>query len=299
MIQQPQYLKRGDKIAIVAPAKRLPKPIGTAIALLKEWGLEVLIGDSVYAGYHQFAGDDALRRGDIQKYLDDPEVKAIIAARGGYGTIRIIDDLDFTAFLNKPKWFVGFSDITVLLCHVFAKLNTQSIHGQMPYTFEEASAESLESLRKSLFGEHNIYKYTSRFANRSGVSKGVLIGGNLTLLAMMEGSESEIDYKDKILFLEDVGEQEYSIDRLMRMLKRAGKLANLIGLIVGAFTAIEEEIIPFGQSAEEVIWELVKEYNYPVCFNFPSGHIDNNLSMVIGADVELLIQENEVEFKYV
>lgn len=299
MIQQPPYLKRGDKIAIVAPAKRLPKPIDTAIALLKEWGLEVLIGDSVYAGYHQFAGDDALRRADIQKYLDDPEVKAIIAARGGYGTIRIVDDLDFTAFLNKPKWFVGFSDITVLLCHVLSKLNTQSIHGQMPYTFEEATAESLESLRKSLFGEQNIYKYTSTFANRTGLTNGVLIGGNLTLLAMIQGSDSEIDYEDKILFLEDVGEQEYSIDRLMRMLKRAGKLANLKGLVVGAFTAIEEEIIPFGQSAEEVIWELVKEYDYPVCFNFPSGHIDNNLSMVIGADVELLIQENEVEFKYV
>ena len=282
MIKQPAYLKKGDKIAIVSPAKKLPKRIDPAVELFKQWGLEVIIGESVYADYHQFAGDDLLRARDIQCFLDDPSIKAIIAARGGYGTIRIIDEFDFTAFIENPKWIVGFSDITIMLSHLFNVLNTQSIHGQMPYTFDDATPESLESLRKALFGEPLYYEYTSTFKNRPGVAEGLLIGGNLTLLAMVQGSLSEMDFTDKILFLEDVGESEASIDRMMRMLKRSGKLADLKGLIVGAFNEIEEEKIPFGQSPEEVIWEVVKDYDYPVCFNFPTGHIADNKAMVLG-----------------
>ncbi len=300
MIKQPPYLKKNDKIAIVCPAKKLPKPIDAAIAVLKTWGLEVLTGETVTASHHQFAGDDALRAADLQKYLDDPDVKAIIAARGGYGTIRIIDDLDFTAFINNPKWVVGFSDITVLLSHVFGTLNTQCIHGQMPYTFEEATPASLDSLRNALFGEPLSYQYNSenKVSNRSGRAEGVLIGGNLTLLTMVEGSISEMDYTDKILFLEDIGEQEFSIDRMMRMLKRSGKLAKLKGLIVGAFNEVEEENIPFGQTPEEVIWEVVKEYDYPVCFNFPTGHIDDNRAMIPGSPVTLTIEQQLVVLKH-
>ena len=295
MIKQPPYLKKGDKVAIVCPAKYLPKPIDFAIAKLKEWGLEVLIGDSVSAIHHQFAGDDTLRSNDLQKHLDDPEVKAIIAGRGGYGTIRIIDMLDFTAFEANPKWIVGFSDITVLICHLLAKLNTQSIHGQMPYTFDDATPESLESLRKVLFGERTIYTYESHFKNRTGEAEGVLIGGNLTLLTMLEGSDSAPDYTDKILFLEDVGEHEYSIDRMMRMLKRSGRLANLKGLVIGALNEIELEKIPFGQTPEEIIWDIVKEYNYPVCFDFPTGHISDNRAMVIGAVIRLNVSDFKTE----
>ncbi|MFW0714440.1 S66 peptidase family protein [Pedobacter sp. N23S346] len=298
MIKQPPYLKKGDKIALVCPAKKLPKSIDKAIALLTSWGLEVIIGESVYASHHQFAGTDKLRTKDLQQFLDDPSIKAIIAGRGGYGTIRIIDELDFTPFNLHPKWVVGFSDITILLSHIVSQSGIQCLHGQMPYTFEESTPEAIASLKKALFGEKQTYTYDSEFTNRSGETEGVLIGGNLTLLAMLQGSVSEMDFDDKILFLEDVGEHEYSIDRMMRMLKRAGKLANLKGLIIGAFNEIEEEKISFGQTADEVIWDIVKKYDYPVCFNFPTGHIENNLSMILGAHVSLKIETNNVQFKY-
>ena len=299
MIKQPPYLKKGDKIAIVCPAKKLPKSIDSAIEILKSWGLEVIIGETVSADHHQFAGSDALRTSDLQQFLDDSDIKAIIAGRGGYGTIRIIDDLDFTAFMVAPKWLIGFSDITVLLSHALAKLSTQSIHAQMPYTFEESTPEALASLKGILFGEPLTYRYTSDFKNKTGSIEGVLIGGNLTLLIALEGSVSEMDYTDKILFIEDVGEHEYSIDRMIRILKRKGKLNKLKGLIVGAFNELGEEKIPFGQTPEEVIWDLVSEYDYPVCFNFPTGHIDDNRAMVLGAKVALNINEHEVEFNYI
>ncbi|MDN3586984.1 LD-carboxypeptidase [Pedobacter aquatilis] len=299
MIIQPTYLKKGDKIAIVCPAKKLPKSIDYAISVLKSWGLDVIIGKSVYAEENQFAGSDDLRASDIQTYLDDPLVKAIIAGRGGYGVIRIIDKLDFSNFIKNPKWFVGFSDITVLLAHIFAVTNTQSMHAQMPYTFDDSTPEALLSLRKALFGESQIYEYKSEFDNRAGNCTGVLVGGNLTLLCMLQGSVSEMDFDGKILFIEDVGEHEYSIDRMLRMLKRAGKLAKLKGLIIGAFNEISEEKIPFGQTADEVIWEIVKDYDYPVCFNFPSGHIDDNLTMIVGATVELKVETNNVKFRYI
>ena len=298
MIKQPPYLKKGDKIAIVCPAKKLPQSITAAIGVLEGWGLTVIVGKTVSAEHHQFAGTDELRASDLQQFLDDSSIKAIIAGRGGYGTIRIIDELDFTLFCQNPKWLIGFSDITVLLSHSFAQLNTQSIHAQMPYTFEESSTEALASLRKALFGEEVSYTYKSEFKNKAGKAEGILIGGNLSLLMAMQGSVSEMDYTDKILFLEDVGEHEYAIDRMMRSLKRAGKLAKLKGLIVGAFNEIGEEKIPFGQTPEEVIWELVKEYNYPVCFNFPLGHINDNRAMVLGRNISLQIDTTNVALKF-
>jgi len=293
MIKQPAYLKKGDKIAIVCPASRLPGGIESAIALFQQWGLVVVIGKTVKAAHHQFAGEDALRTADLQEHLDDPEIRAVIAGRGGYGTIRIIDDLDFTAFTENPKWIVGFSDITVLLSHIYARFGIQSIHAQMPYTFEEATPESLESLRKALFGEEIGYDTRLDTTNNTSTpnppakTNGVLIGGNLTLLVMLQGSESEMDYTDKILFIEDIGERPAAIDRMMRMLKRSGQLAKLKGLIVGAFNELPVEKIPFGQSPEEIIWEVVKEYGYPVCLNFPVGHIDDNRAMKIGSSFTL------------
>ncbi len=297
MIKQPAYLKKGDKIAIVCPAKKLPGSIAPAITILESWGLEVTIGKTVTADHHQFAGDDALRAADLQGFLDDSEIKAIIAGRGGYGTIRIIDELDFRQFKKQPKWIVGFSDITVLLSHLLADLNTQSIHGQMPYTFNKATPASLESLKMALFGGPVSYEHNSTFPGRNGTAEGILVGGNLTLMVMVQGSVSEVDYTDKILFLEDVGEHEYSIDRMMRMLKRAGKLAKLKGLIVGAFNEVAIESIPFGASPEEVIWDLVKEYDYPVCFNFPVGHIDDNRAMVVGAGFDMIVQNQTTILK--
>lgn len=298
MIKQPPALKKGDKIAIVCPAKKLPRSIQKGIAVLESWGLEVVTGKTVEGSYHQFSGTDAERAADLQQYLDDPEIKAVIAARGGYGTIRIIDELDFTAFNRNPKWLIGFSDITVLLSHVFSACNCRSIHGQMPYTFEESSAEALQSLRDILSGEKPVYCCESSLLNRPGEARGTLIGGNLTLLLAVEGSVSEMDFKDKILFLEDVGEHEYAIDRMMRSLKRKGKLAGLKGLIVGGFTELGEEAVPFGQSPEEIIRDLVAEYNYPVCFGFPSGHIADNRSMVLGAEILLEVETNKVKLSY-
>ena len=299
MIKQPPYLKKGDKIAIVCPAKKLPAPIDKGIEILQSWGLEVVLGETVTGSHNQFSGTDELRTQDIQTFLDDPSIKAIIAGRGGYGTIRIIDELDFTAFNKNPKWLVGFSDITILLSHAFAKLNTQSIHGQMPYTFEESSPEALESLRKALFGENDTYTYTSDINGRDGETEGILIGGNLTLLLAVEGSVSEMSFDNKILFIEDVGEHEYSIDRMIRTLKRKGKLAKLKGLVVGAFNEVGEESIYFGQTPEEVIFEQVKDYNYPVAFLFPSGHIADNRAMVLGKTVSLTVANNNITFKYI
>jgi muramoyltetrapeptide carboxypeptidase len=297
MIKQPPYLKKGDKVAIVCPAKKLKHPIDHAVALIESWGLEVVLGKSVYAEHHQFAGNDDLRAADMQFFLDDKDTKAIIAGRGGYGTIRIIDDLDFSTFKENPKWIVGFSDITVLLSHVTGPEHTQSIHGQMPGTFDEATPESLESLRKALFGEDLSYTYDSEYPNRPGEAEGILVGGNLSLLIALESSPSAMDFKDKILFLEDVGEYEYAIDRMLRMLKRSGKLAALKGLIIGAFNHIKEEDIKFGQGVEEVIERIVRDYDYPVCFNFPVGHIDDNRAMVLGKNSLLKVTGNHVSFQ--
>jgi muramoyltetrapeptide carboxypeptidase len=298
MIKHPPHLKKGDKVAIVCPAKQLPQPIDSAIKILEAWGLTVIVGETVNTAYHQFAGTDESRTQDLQKYLDDSDVKAVIAGRGGYGTIRIIDDLDFTAFLKSPKWIVGFSDITVLLSHIYAQFGLPSIHAQMPYTFDESTPEALESLKNALFGERISYQYESTFNNRPGQAEGILIGGNLSLLMALEGSASEVDFTDKILFLEEVGEHEYAVDRMLRSFYRKGKLAKLKGLIIGAFNGMTPELIPFGQTPEQVIWEIVKAYDYPVCFNFPTGHINNNMAMIVGNKISLAVETSKTTLKF-
>lgn len=288
------FLKKGDKIAITCPAKKLPAPMTDAVKLLQSWGLEVVLGETVEASYHQFAGDDDLRARDLQLFIDDDSIKAIIAARGGYGTIRMIDKVDFSRFAQKPKWLVGFSDITILHTHLFANYGVQTIHGQMPVNIPDASAHSLETLRNALFGEPLNYQFTSHTLNRSGKTTGILVGGNLSLLIAVSGSVSDLDYNGKILFIEDVGEYLYSIDRMMRNLKRAGKLAHLAGLVVGAFTDVKDNDIPFGQTVPEIIMEVVKDYNYPVCFDFPAGHIPDNCSLVLGKTLNLSVNNEHV-----
>jgi muramoyltetrapeptide carboxypeptidase len=294
----PPYLMPGDTVAITCPAKKLPHNINDAVKLLESWGLKVILGETVNASWNQFAGTDELRASDMQQFLNNPEVKAIFAARGGYGTIRIIDKLDFNSFKEQPKWIIGFSDITVLHSHIQALYQTESIHGQMPLTIPDGSKPSLESLRKALFNEPLEYHYTSEIPNKNGQAKGVLIGGNLTLMVMMAGSTSEQDYSDKILFLEDVGEYLYSLDRMLWNLKRAGKLDNLKGLIVGSFTEMKDNDIPFGQKAEEIILSHVAEFNYPVCFNFPAGHINDNRALIFGREVKMDVQGQEVNIIY-
>jgi len=294
----PPFLKKGDKIAITCPAKKLPNPMTDAITLLQSWGFEVVLGETIEASYHQFAGDDELRTRDLQQFINDDDIKAIIAARGGYGTIRIIDHVDFSRFATHPKWLVGFSDITVLHAHLFANYDAQTIHGQMPVNIPDASAYSLETLRKALFGEEINYSFTSHALNRSGEATGILTGGNLSLLVAVMGSASDYNYDGKILFIEDVGEYLYSIDRMMRTLDRAGKLKNIAGLMVGGFTEAKDNDIPFGQTAPEIIMEVVRNYNYPVCFDFPAGHIPDNQSLIFGKTLSLSVDENQVEASY-
>ena len=294
----PSYLQPGDTVAITCPAKKLPRNIEDAVKLLESWGLNVILGETVHASWNQFAGDDELRSTDFQRFLDDPSVKAIFAARGGYGTIRIIDRLDFSGFSNHPKWIIGFSDITVLHSHIQSLYKTESIHGQMPLTIREGSEISLETLRKALFNEDVNYAYTSKANNKSGEAEGILIGGNLSLLVMMAGSVSEQEFSDKILFLEDVGEYLYSIDRMMWNLKRAGKLNNLRGLIIGGFTELKDNDIPFGQTAEQIIMGHVKEFGFPVCFNFPAGHIPDNRALIFGRMSRLKVDGQQVELSY-
>jgi len=296
---RPPYLQNGDKIAITCPAKKLPRPMTDAVTLLQSWGLEVVIGETLAAEYHQFAGDDDLRARDMQRFLSDDSIKAIIAARGGYGTVRIIDKLDFSRFVQKPKWLVGFSDITVLHAHIHANYGIPTIHGQMPVNVWDATPTSLETLRKSLFGEDVEYEIGGHPLNREGEMSGTLVGGNLSLLISVLGSASDYDYAGKVLFLEDVGEYLYSIDRMMRALMRAGKLSNLAGLIVGGFTECKDNDIPFGQTAEEIIAEVVKEYDYPICFNFPAGHIADNRALVFGETINLKVEQNKAYTYYI
>lgn len=273
-------------------------PIDDAVRLIESWGLKVVLGESVFATWNQFAGTDELRADDFQRFLDDNQVKAIFAARGGYGTIRIIDAIDFSGFEANPKWIIGFSDITILHSHIHALYHTQSIHGQMPLTIPDGSRISLETLRKALFNEPYEISYESLVENRSGEGSGILTGGNLTLLQMMSGSISQQDYKDKILFLEDVGEYLYSIDRMIISFKRAGMLAGLRGLVIGGFTDLKDNDIPFGQTAEQIIMGHVNEYDYPVCFNFPAGHIEDNRALIFGREVNLKVENSLVSLKY-
>jgi muramoyltetrapeptide carboxypeptidase len=295
----PPYLQKGDRVAIVCPAKKLPKPMDDAVALLQSWGLDVVLGQTVTAGYHQFAGDDALRTHDLQQYVNDDSIKAIFAARGGYGTVRIVDSVDFSPLNVNPKWIIGFSDITVLHAHLYRNHELCTIHGQMPVNIPDATATSVETLRKALFGEALTYQLPPHPLNRTGKASGILIGGNLSILVSLSGSVSDYDYTGKILFLEDVGEYLYSVDRLMYTLKRAGKLKHLAGLIVGGFTDLKDNDIPFGQTAQEMIKAAVEEYDYPVCFDFPAGHVSDNWAMVFGKSLTLDIQQNSVIARYI
>ncbi|MFD2144540.1 S66 peptidase family protein [Mucilaginibacter antarcticus] len=267
-----------------------------AVALLQSWGLEVVLGETVTASYHQFSGDDELRARDMQRFIDDDSIKAIFAARGGYGTVRMIDQVDFSRLATNPKWLIGFSDITLLHAHLFANYGLQSIHGQMPVNIPDASAASLKSLKKALFGEEVSYQFQSHSINKPGEATGIVIGGNLSLLISAIGSVSDPDYNSKILFIEDVGEYLYAVDRMMRTLKRAGKLKKLAGIIVGGFTDIKDNDIPFGQTVPEIILDIVKDYDYPVCFDFPAGHIPDNRAVIFGKTAVLAVANNQFSF---
>jgi len=299
MSKIPDFLKKGDKVAIVCPASFIRGSIDVGIKTLESWGLEVVVGKTVETSFHQFAGDDNMRAADLQWALDDPSIKAVFAARGGYGCVRIVDEIDFSSFEKNPKWLVGFSDITVLHSHIQRNYKIATIHGQMPKSFETGTKASLETLQNALFGHDMDFAYEQTlFPNRAGEGKGKLIGGNLAILLSVLASDSDVNYKNKILFIEDVGEAYYSIDRMLWALKRAGKLKKLNGLIVGGFSAMKDNDPAFGQSVEEIVWDKVKEYDFPVAFAYPAGHIDDNHALVLGRKVALKTTENSVQLTY-
>lgn len=295
----PPYLKKGDKVAILCPAGFINEDLSPAYQILKDWGLELVIYPSVNAQDNYFAGSDNLRSNDLQDALDNTEIKAIIAGRGGYGCVRIIDKINFEKFIREPKWLVGFSDLTVILNHIEHNFNIPTIHGQMVKALLKATPSSIQSLYNVLFGINKDLSYTSNNKlNRHGKGKGTLIGGNLAILHSILASNSDPNYDDKILFIEDVGESYYNIDRMLWTLKRANKLNKLKGLIVGGFTELKDSNPSFGYTFEEIIFEIVKEFNFPIAFDCPVGHIENNHALIIGQEVELSIQKDKVRIAY-
>ncbi|MBE8713407.1 S66 peptidase family protein [Sphingobacterium hungaricum] len=298
-MKRPSGLQKGDKVAIVCPASFVRGTVDIAVKTLESWGLEVQIGKTVTSAYHQFAGDDALRAKDLQDALDDDSVKAVFAGRGGYGTVRIIDAIDFSNFKKNPKWLIGFSDITVLHSHVERNLAIPTIHGQMPKSFEESTKSGLNTLKTALFGKPLAYSFKqNKQENREGKVEGILIGGNLAILHSILASDSDMVYDNKILFIEDVGESFYNIDRMLWTLKRAGKLAKLKGLLVGSFSSMKDATPGFGQTVEEIILDKVKGYDYPVAFHFPAGHIDNNHALILGAEVRMEVGKSHVNLEF-
>jgi len=283
----PPSLQKGDTIAILSTArKNIDDNLKPAIDLLHSWGLEVVIGKTIGLDNNQLAGTDAERAADFQQQLDNPNIKAIWCVRGGYGTVRMIDLLDFTKFKQSPKWIVGFSDVTVIHSYI-NNLNIATIHGAMPITVGKASVESIESLRKSLFGESLNYEIPFDAANRLGTAKGEIVGGNLSILYSLMGSNAQIDCKGKILFIEDLDEYLYHIDRMMMSLKRCGCFDGLNGLIVGTMTKMKDNDIPWGKNANQIIEDVTKGYSFPILYNFPAGHFRDNRALIFGKQVSL------------
>ena len=296
---KPSFLKKGALVAIVATARKITKEeLMPAINLLESWGLKYILGDSIDVEEHQFAGSDALRAKDFQQQLDNPNVNAIWCARGGYGTVRMIDLVDFSNFKNNPKWVIGYSDVTVLHTHINA-LGITTIHGQMCLEIEKRTEESRATLKELLFGNFKeiTIARTSKH-NRVGKAKGKLIGGNLSVLMSILGSISEVELKGAILFIEDLDEMLYHIDRMLQTLKRAGYLKNISGLVVGGMSSMRDNAIPFGETAIEIIATSVAEYEYPVCFNFPAGHIEDNRALIMGAEIEFEVLNTSATIKY-
>ena len=299
---RPPNLKKGDTIIILSPAGKVSdrSAVDQGVELANHWGLVVFFGNHLLAQDNTFAGTDEERLEDIQKALDDPSIKAIWCARGGYGTVRIIDDINFSEFLNSPKWIIGYSDITVLHNKVH-DLGYQTIHGQMPSTLKlenPVQRESISSLHNALFGKKNSYKLPSSKYNRVGETTGQLVGGNLSIVYSMLGSNSTLNMDDKILFIEDVGEVLYHIDRMMISLKRAGYFENCKGLIVGDFRLKENKGNKFGKTLEEIILESVDGTNFPVVFNFYAGHIDDNRALILGDYIDLKVTKKKTKINF-
>lgn len=295
----PDYIKPGDKIGIVSTGSRIsPDIIEKAVTLLQSLGYEVIIAENALSSYNQFAGRDEDRASDLQKMVDDDSIKAIICSRGGYGSLRAAEPVNWEKIKGSPKWIVGFSDVTVIHSKL-NKMRIASIHGVMPKYFldEEKPSVSLNLLFDALSGREIRYEIPANIYNREGRSKAEITGGNLSMLYSLRGTKYDIDTKGKILFIEDLDEYKYHIDRMLMNLKVGGKLAGLAGLVVGNFTGIKDNDTPFGKTLEEIILDSVKEYDYPVIFDFPAGHIKNNFPLKFGQKAEINVSKDGAYLK--
>ena len=291
----PTYLQKGDTVAIVSTArKNIDDNLKPTIDLLEGWGLTVKLGKTIGLDYYQLAGTDEQRTADFQEQMDNPNIKAIWCVRGGYGTVKIIDNLDFTKFKQNPKWIIGFSDVTVLHGHL-NRMGIESLHATMPVAIPRATVEAKNSLCAALFGEKLQYTLECDALNHNGKAKGELVGGNLSILYSLLGSESAIDCADKILFIEDLDEYLYHVDRMMMNLKRNGCLQSLKGIIVGAMTEMKDNEIPWGRNALEIIEDNVKGLNIPIIYNFPAGHIRDNRALIFGRQVSMEVNAEQIK----
>lgn len=290
----PPFLKQGDKIGIVSTASRIDRQVvDPAIDLLRSLGYLVEIGEHTFSGFHQYASTDIERASDLQIMLDNPEIKAIICSRGGYGTLRTLELIDFSKFIKTPKWIIGFSDVTVL----HSKLNIlgfASIHGVMPKYFiqEDKQSISFQSMLNSLNGQSLNYEIPFDENNRTGMATGQLVGGNLSILYSLRGTPYDIDTKGKILFIEDLGEYLYHLDRMLMNLKTGGRLAHLSGLLVGNFSGMKDLDEPYGKSVEEIIYDSVGQYDFPVAFQFPAGHARENFALKFGIEATFEVTDS-------
>jgi len=296
----PSSLSKGDMVGILSTARKITiSQLDPFLRLLENWGLQPVLGHTIGAVDDQYAGNDTLRKQDLQHMLDNPEIKAIWCAKGGYGTVRIVDGLDFTAFKENPKWMIGYSDVTVLHSHIH-NLNIETLHGQMGDGIDKKTDLTRLGLYDILFGKKHLIEANTRagVTNRTGSASGVLVGGNLSILYSLCGSPSSIDTNGKILFIEDLDEYLYHVDRMMQNIKRNGMLQGLAGLIVGGMTSMNDNSVPFGKTAEEIVWDAVQEYDYPVCFGFPAGHVKDNRAMVMGRTIDLTVRDGEVKVQF-
>lgn len=297
----PPYLKPGDTIGIVATARKLKwEDAEPAIGMLSEAGFKIRTGQNMFGDYNQYSGTDEERTADLQRMIDDPEVKAVLVARGGYGTVRVIDRVDFTEFQKHPKWICGFSDITVLHSHINQNLGIATMHSSMPMRMSRFSIDHScnETLINALYGRFSVYEFANHPLNRVGAAEAEVVGGNLSIMYSIMGSVSDINTDGKFLFLEDLDEYLYHMDRMMMNLKRNGKLSKLKGLIIGGMTDMHDNPIPYGKGVEQIILEAVEEYDYPVCFNFPAGHNEDNRALVFGKKAAIRITNDGSTFEY-
>lgn len=298
-MKTPPYLEKGDKVAIVCTARSFSSDEAIqAISLFESWGLQIELGSTIDVNVHQLGGTDEQRTEDLQRMLDRPDIKAVWIARGGYGTVRIIDKIDFSCFLKNPKWIIGFSDITVLHSHIH-NLGVATLHAIMPYSVPRSAPDARETLYKALFNKDYSFRIETDPGNRRGTAEGLLIGGNLSIIYSLLGSGSSLNTTGKILYLEDLDEYLYHIDRMFYNLKRNGYFEGLNGLIIGSMTDMHDNQIPFGYDVKQIVLDITKEFHFPVCFKFPAGHISDNRALKLGTKVRLEVNKEETTLNYI